>query len=308
MVCIDLSFLLDNWLLKVNLDTEYWINTLLQSTSVATRDYNLTSFRFTSVKIMAQRYVRVQDRQGKIYYGLLQLSLNVQVLDAPPWLQGEPTDLNLEPESYQILAPCAPSKIVAVGKNYVDHAAEMGSSVPSEPLLFLKPPTSIIATGMAIKYPSVSKRVDYEGELALIIGDRAVDCLPEEAQTKIWGYTIANDVTARDLQKQDSQWTRGKGFDTFCPLGPWIVREINPGARLQTFLNDDKQPVQSTCIEEMVFSPDLLVSYISRIMTLLPGDVVLTGTPVGVGPLNAGDRVRVEIEGIGRLENTVISR
>jgi 2-keto-4-pentenoate hydratase/2-oxohepta-3-ene-1,7-dioic acid hydratase in catechol pathway len=257
---------------------------------------------------MAQRYVRVQNQEGQIYYGLLQLSLNVQVLDAPPWLQGQPTDLILEPDDYHILAPCAPSKIVAVGKNYAEHAAEMGTPVPSEPLLFLKPPTSIIASETEIKYPLLSQQVDYEGELALIIGDRTSNCTPEEAQTKIWGYTIANDVTARDLQKKDGQWTRAKGFDTFCPLGPWIVRELNPGARLQTFLNDDANPVQSSCIDQMVFPPDVLVSYISQVMTLLPGDVVLTGTPEGVGALRLGDRVRIEIEGIGRLENTIISR
>ncbi|OUL35635.1 5-oxo-1,2,5-tricarboxylic-3-penten acid decarboxylase [Nostoc sp. T09] len=257
---------------------------------------------------MAQRYVRVQNQEGQIYYGLLQLSLNVQVLDAPPWLQGQPTDLILEPDNYHILAPCAPSKIVAVGKNYADHAAEMGTPVPSEPLIFLKPPTSIVASETEIKYPHLSQRVDYEGELALIIGDRTSDCTPEEAQTKIWGYTIANDVTARDLQKKDGQWTRAKGFDTFCPLGPWIVRELNPGARLQTFLNEDANPVQSTCIDQMVFAPDFLVSYISQVMTLLPGDVILTGTPEGVGCLQLGDRVRVEIEGIGRLENTVAAR
>ncbi|MGI2906790.1 fumarylacetoacetate hydrolase family protein [Tolypothrix sp. VBCCA 56010] len=257
---------------------------------------------------MAQRYVRVQNQEGIIYYGLLQISLDVQVLDAPPWLQGQPTDLNLEPDSYQILAPCSPSKIVAVGKNYADHAAEMGTDVPSEPLIFMKPPTSIIASETEIKYPRQSQRVDYEGELALVIGDRTIDCTPEEAHSKIWGYTIANDVTARDLQKRDGQWTRAKGFDTFCPLGPWIVRELNPGARLQTFLNEDANPVQSACIDQMVFPPDFLVSYISQVMTLQPGDVVLTGTPLGVGQLHVGDRVRVEIEGIGRLENTVTKR
>ncbi len=257
---------------------------------------------------MAQRYVRVQSREGQVYYGLLQLSLDVQILDAPPWLQGQPTDLSLKPDSYQILAPCSPSKILAVGRNYADHASEMGNQVPKEPLIFFKPPTSIIACDAEIQYPPHSQRVDYEGELALIIGERAVDCTPESAQEKIWGYTIANDVTARDLQKKDIQFTRAKGFDTFCPLGPWIVRELNPGARLQTFLNDDMKPVQSACIDEMVFTPDFIVSYISQVMTLLPGDVILTGTPVGVGPLKLGDRVRVEIEGIGRLENTVTSR
>jgi 2-keto-4-pentenoate hydratase/2-oxohepta-3-ene-1,7-dioic acid hydratase in catechol pathway len=257
---------------------------------------------------MAQRYVRVKNQEGQIYYGLLQISLDVQVLDAPPWLSGQLTSMVLQPDTYQILSPCVPSKIVAVGKNYADHAAEMGTSVPSEPLIFLKPPTTIIPSEAEIKYPNQSERVDYEGELALIIGELAVDCSPEEASNKIWGYTIANDVTARDLQKKDGQWTRGKGFDTFCPLGPWIVREINPGARLQTFLNNDIKPVQSACINEMVFSPDFLVSYISKVMTLIPGDIILTGTPVGIGSLRLGDRVRIEIEGIGRLENTVVRR
>ncbi len=254
---------------------------------------------------MAQRYVRIQNAEGIVYYGLLQLDLNVQVLDAPPWLQGQPTDLLLEPDAYQILAPCSPSKIVAVGKNYADHAAEMGTKVPDEPLIFLKPPTSIIPSDALIEYPLQSQRVDYEGELALIISESATKCTPQSAIAKIWGYTIANDVTARDLQKSDGQWTRAKGFNTFCPLGPWIVRELSPGARLQTFLNNDATPVQSACIDQMVFSPETIVSYISQVMTLLPGDVILTGTPLGVGPLNIGDRVRVEIEGIGRLENTV---
>lgn len=257
---------------------------------------------------MAQRYVRVKTAQSQIYYGVLQLSRAVQVLDAPPWLTGQPTDLLLEPDSYQLLAPCAPSKIVAVGKNYANHAAEMGTDVPKEPLLFLKPPTTVIATGIEIEYPPQSQRVDYEGELALVIGDRTFNCTPEQAISKIWGYTIANDVTARDLQKQDGQWTRAKGFDTFCPLGPWIVRELSPGAKIQTFVNDNSQPVQSAEVNQMVFSPEVLVSYISQVMTLLPGDVILTGTPQGIGPLQIGDRVYVEIEGIGQLENTVVSR
>lgn len=257
---------------------------------------------------MAHRYVRVRTLKGQIYYGLLLLSRGVQVLDAPPWLQGEPTELQLEPDTYQLLAPCAPSKIVAVGRNYAQHAAEMGAEVPQEPMLFLKPPTTVTATNTEIYYPQQSERVDYEGELALVIGDRCTQCTPEQSQSKIWGYTIANDVTARDLQQRDGQWTRGKGFDSFCPLGPWIVRELSSAAKLQTFVNDNPQPVQSASISQMVFSPDFLVSYISQVMTLLPGDVVLTGTPQGVGSLQVGDRVRVAIEGIGSLDNAVISR
>jgi 2-keto-4-pentenoate hydratase/2-oxohepta-3-ene-1,7-dioic acid hydratase in catechol pathway len=253
---------------------------------------------------MAKRYVRIKTPQGQIHYGLLSIDRTVQTLDAPPWLNGQPTDLVLAETQYQFLAPCAPSKIIAVGKNYAKHAAEMGGTVPPEPLLFLKPPTTITAHQSEIFYPQLSQQVDYEGELAIVIGDRTHQCSPEEAHSKIWGYTIANDVTARDLQKTDGQWTRAKGFDSFCPLGPWIVTELNPGALLQTFLND--QPVQTAPISEMVFPPDVLVAYISQVMTLLPGDVILTGTPSGIGPMQPGDRVRVAIEGIGSLENVVV--
>ncbi len=254
---------------------------------------------------MAQRYVRIKTNREQIYYGLLQPNRSVAVFDAPPWLGGDPTDIEQDSDSYQLLAPCVPSKIIAVGKNYLKHAIEMGTSVPQEPLLFLKPPTTIIADGQDIKYPTQSQKVDYEGELALIIGDRASHLTPEQAAKSIWGYTIANDVTARDLQKKDGQWTRAKGFDTFCPLGPWIVRELSTEAKIQTFLNDSPTPSQSASISDMVFSPNLLVSYISQIMTLTPGDIILTGTPEGVGALEPGDIVRVEIEGIGSLSNQV---
>ncbi len=257
---------------------------------------------------MAQRYVRVQSHTGQLHYGLLNPDRRVQVLDAPPWLQGQPTESELQPGQYTILAPCAPSKIVAVGKNYADHAAEMGTSAPPEPLIFIKPSTAVTSVGSPIYYPPQAHQVDYEGELALVIGERCAQLSPEAAPGKIWGYTIANDVTARDLQKQDGQWTRAKGFDSFCPLGPWIVREISPGARLQTFLNNDSNPVQSASTDTMIFSAAQIVAYISEVMTLLPGDVVLTGTPAGVGPLTIGDKVRVEIEGIGALENVVASR
>jgi 2-keto-4-pentenoate hydratase/2-oxohepta-3-ene-1,7-dioic acid hydratase in catechol pathway len=198
--------------------------------------------------------------------------------------------------------------VIAVGKNYADHAAEMGTPPPAEPLIFLKPSTAVTSTGSPIYYPQQSERVDYEGELALVIGERCSQLSPEIAQTKIWGYTIANDVTARDLQRKDGQWSRAKGFDSFCPLGPWIVREISPSAQLQTFLNDQVEPVQSAAIDTMIFSPEQIVSYISQVMTLLPGDVILTGTPAGIGPLAVGDRVRIEIEGIGCLENRVLTR
>ncbi len=255
---------------------------------------------------MAQRYVRIKTKQGQTYYGLLQINRNIEVLDAPPWLGGKPAELELKANDYQLLAPCAPSKIIAIGKNYQAHASEMGTPVPKEPLIFLKPPTSVIAHNQAIHYPLQSHQVEYEGELALVIGDRTYHCNKEQARSKIWGYTIANDVTARDLQKRDGQWTRAKGFDTFCPLGPWIVRELGAETKLQTFVNDETEPRQSALIEDMVFSPEYIVAYVSQIMTLLPGDVILTGTPAGVAPIKEHDRVRVEIEGIGYLENHVI--
>ncbi|AFZ47619.1 Ureidoglycolate lyase [Cyanobacterium stanieri PCC 7202] len=254
---------------------------------------------------MAQRYVRVKTKKGQTYYGKLQLDRSVQVLDAPPWLDGSETDLVLDVDEYQLLSPCAPSKIVAVGKNYASHAAEMDSEVPKEPLIFLKPPSSIIAHEQAIYYPKQSQRVDFEGELALVIGDRTKDCTVEEAKNKIWGYTIANDITARDLQKKDGQWTRAKGFDTFCPLGPWIVRELTSGARLETIINEEEKPKQSALLEDMVFSPAEIVAYVSQIMTLLPGDVILTGTPEGIAPMQIGDTVSVEIESIGVLTNII---
>jgi 2-keto-4-pentenoate hydratase/2-oxohepta-3-ene-1,7-dioic acid hydratase in catechol pathway len=255
---------------------------------------------------MAKRYVRVKTAEPQIFYGLLQIDHTVQVLDAPPWLHGQPTEQTLSAGQYELLAPCVPSKIIGIGKNYAKHALEMGTPLPTQPLIFLKPPTAIIADQGTILYPSQSAQVEYEGELAIVIGDKASHCPIDQAHSKIWGYTIANDVTARDLQHRDGQWIRAKGFDSFCPIGPWMVREINPSATIQTYLNDDRR--QDSSISDMVFGPDFLVAYVSQIMTLWPGDVILTGTPEGVGPMQIGDRVRIEIEGIGSLENVVGQR
>lgn len=258
---------------------------------------------------MATRYVRVQVQSGRVYYGVLSLNRTVELWDASPWLGGKPLEQELEPGDYELLAPCAPSKIVAVGKNYQAHAAEMESEVPPEPLLFLKPPSAVVPHGAEILYPSASFRVDYEGELALIVGKKARNCSLDEARQAIWGYTIANDVTARDLQKRSpGPWAMAKGFDSFCPLGPWMVRELSPCAMVQTFMNDAEEPVQRATVDQMVYGPAVLVSYISRVMTLLPGDVILTGTPEGVGPVAVGDRISIEIEGIGRLSNVVVAR
>lgn len=252
---------------------------------------------------MVQRFVRVQTRENKIHYGLLQINRSVNVLDGPPWRSPVFTDLVLEAESYQLLAPCQPSKIIGVGRNYAAHAAEMQSPVPQEPLLFLKPSTTLLGHEQGIDYPERSQQVEYEGELGIVIGQVCRNCELEQAQQAIWGYTIANDITARDLQRSDPQWTRAKGFDGFCPLGPWIVRELSPSAVLQTYVNDEEAPRQHTRIDAMIFSPEQLVAYISQIMTLMPGDVILTGTPAGVGPLWVGDRVTIKIEGIGTLSN-----
>ena len=202
---------------------------------------------------MAHRYVRVQSSSGQLYYGLLRADRHVQVLDASPWQNGQVTNIELAIPDYRLLAPCTPSKVIAVGRNYAKHAAELGNELPKRPLLFMKPPTAVTAPDAPIFYPLQSERVDYEGELAIVIGDRTTDCEVDEARSKIWGYTIANDVTARDLQRQENQWTRAKGFDSFCPLGPWIVREIPAGARLKTFLNDLEEPVQSASIADMIF-------------------------------------------------------
>jgi 2-keto-4-pentenoate hydratase/2-oxohepta-3-ene-1,7-dioic acid hydratase in catechol pathway len=212
----------------------------------------------------------------------------------------------------RLLAPVIPrSKIVAIGRNYAAHAAEMGTEVPEEPLMFLKPNTTVIGPDEPIFYPPQSSDVHYEGELAVVIGRICRDVPPEQATDVIFGYTIANDVTARDLQRKDVQFTRGKGFDTFCPLGPWIETDLDPqvfndGRRVQTFLNGDVMQDGSTA--DMIFDIPTLVSHISSVMTLLPGDVILTGTPEGVGPMQVGDEVEVSIAGIGSLTNKVAQR
>lgn len=256
---------------------------------------------------MVQRYVRIQADSGTVHYGLFQLDHSVTLLSNAPWLGGQPVDMALSEGNYRLLAPSEPSKIVAVGRNYRAHAAELGNEVPPEPLLFLKPPSAIAADQEAIVYPPQSQRVDYEGELAVVIGKEVKNISEEEASSAIWGYTIANDITARDLQRQDSQWTRAKGFDGFCPLGPWVVRHIDPEAQLKTVVNDENSPRQASALSDMVFSPPALVSYISQVMTLYPGDVILTGTPEGINSLQVGDKVDVEIEGIGNLTNTIIA-
>jgi 2-keto-4-pentenoate hydratase/2-oxohepta-3-ene-1,7-dioic acid hydratase in catechol pathway len=205
----------------------------------------------------------------------------------------------------QLLAPVTPSKIICVGRNYRDHAKELGNEVPAEPLLFWKPPSSLLAPGGVVRIPAKSERVDFEGELALVIGKRASKLKAgAEWRSSVRGYTLANDVTARDLQKKDGQWTRAKGFDTFCPVGPLVSDEVDPeaGLVLETRVNGEVRQHGST--KDFIFAIPELLAYITAAITLEPGDLVLTGTPSGVGPLQAGDRVDVAVQGLGVLTNS----
>ena len=207
----------------------------------------------------------------------------------------------------RLMSPILPSKVVCVGRNYAAHAAEHGADVPSEPLLFLKPSTSIIGPDDAIRIPTaVTKQVEHEAELAIVIGATGARRLKRSSAAKaIFGYTCANDVTARDLQAKDGQWTRAKGFDSFCPLGPWIDTTVDVSdAEIRCEVNEEVRQLGRT--KDMIFDPATIVSYVSHVMTLLPGDVILTGTPEGVEPIVAGDKVSVSIEGIGTLTNQVI--
>ena len=217
-----------------------------------------------------------------------------------------PTGEDIPLADVALLAPVIPSKVVAIGRNYVEHAEEMGGEVPEEPVIFLKPSTAVIGPGDGIPYPAASGRVDHEGELAIVVGRLARRVRSEDAARYVLGYTCGNDVTARDLQLKDGQWTRGKGFDGFCPLGPCIETEIDPlDLALECRVNGETRQAART--SQLAFGPGELLEFVSGVMTLLPGDVILTGTPAGVGPLQVGDRVQVEIEGIGVLENTVVA-
>ena len=212
----------------------------------------------------------------------------------------------------RLLAPVLPrSKVIGFGRNYAAHAAELGNEVPEEPLFFLKPNTSVVGPGDPIFYPRQTEDLHFEGELAVVIGRICRDVPPEQATDVIYGYTIANDVTARDLQNSDVQFSRAKGFDSFCPLGPWIETDLDPqtfadGVRLRTFLNGDVAQDGSTA--DMIHDIPALIAYSSSVMTLLPGDVILTGTPEGVGPMQVGDEVEIAIDGLGALTNKVAKR
>jgi 2-keto-4-pentenoate hydratase/2-oxohepta-3-ene-1,7-dioic acid hydratase in catechol pathway len=230
-------------------------------------------------------------------------------------LAGDPLHVGVHPTEeirrlgdVRLLSPVLPrSKVIGIGRNYAAHAAEMGSDVPSEPLMFIKPNTSVVGPGDPVYYPHQSQEVHYEGELAVVIGRICRDVPAERAADVIFGYTVGNDVTARDLQRSDVQFTRAKGFDSFCPLGPWVETELDVrDLQLQTFLNGEV--VQDGSTKDMIFDVPALVAHVSSVMTLLPGDVILTGTPEGVGPMAVGDEVDVVVQGIGTLTNKVQRR
>ena len=231
-------------------------------------------------------------------------SETIRVLQGTFFEDPVPTGEEVPIDDVRLLAPVLPSKVVCVGKNYAAHAAEFGMEVPEEPLLFLKPSTAVIGPHDPIRLPPVSRRVDYEGELAVVIGRLARNVRAEDAFKHILGYTCANDVTLRDLQKADDQWTRAKGFDGSCPLGPWIETDLDPtDVRVETRLNG--QVRQGGQTSDLTFGVATLIEYITSFMTLLPGDVLLTGTPEGVGRLSPGDVVEVEVDGVGTLSNPV---
>jgi len=249
------------------------------------------------------RIVRYQVKNTTPQYGWV-LDENVGPMEGNPFGEYRRLKADIPLEDVRLLAPCQPSKIVCVGRNYAEHAHEHNAEVPKVPLIFLKPPSSVIGPGETILLPPQSKQVEHEAELVVVIGKRGRHITAETARDMILGYTIGNDVTARDLQKSDGQWTRAKGFDTFCSFGPWIDTDFDPSDALVT-CRVSGQPRQMASTRDMVFSVNTLIAFISSVMTLEPGDLLFTGTPAGVGILKDGDEVVCEIEGLGKLSNLV---
>jgi len=242
-------------------------------------------------------------------FGVVEDDNQIIVISGDPIYHGvTKTGAKVALNSVRLLAPVIPrSKVVCVGKNYADHAKEMGSEPPKEPIIFIKPNTTVIGPGDTIVWPQMAPTIDYEAELAIVIGRLCKDVPKERVKDVIFGYTIANDVTCRELQKSDGQWTRAKGFDTFCPLGPWIETDFIPGTqRIYSEINGDVK--QDANINEMIFSVEDIVVFVSQVMTLLPGDVIITGTPAGIGPMPERSTVSVGVEGIGVLTNKVSAK
>ncbi|HAX82727.1 MAG TPA: hypothetical protein DCY40_09185 [Actinobacteria bacterium] len=251
------------------------------------------------------KIVRVRLPGEEIAYGAVEPE-GIRIHQGTPFLAWEPTAGLIPFADAHLLAPVFPTKVVCVGRNYAEHAAEHGVAVPDEPVIFLKPSTAVIGPGAAIVIPPGAGEVHHEAELAIVVGKVSHRVPAEDASAYILGYTAANDVSSRTLQKKDGQWTRAKGFDTFCPLGPAIETEVDPlGLRISCSVNGELRQDAST--EDMVFGVAEIFAFVTRVMTLLPGDVVLTGTPAGVGPIRPGDRVEVEIERIGVLLNPVVA-
>ena len=250
------------------------------------------------------KYVRF-ELKGSMAYGVLSGD-RIQVLQGDLFSQPTASDEIVGLQEVRLLAPCLPSKAVCIGLNYRDHAEEMKDDLPKEPLFFLKPSSALNDPEGEIRYPAISQNVHHEGELAVVIGKKAKHVKAEQAYEYIFGYTCANDVTARDLQKRDGQWTRGKGFDTFMPLGPCIETELDPHSLdIKCAVNGKVR--QSSNTKNLIFRIPELVEFVTQVMTLYPGDVILTGTPSGVGPMEVGDIVTVEITGIGTLKNKIVA-
>ena len=242
-------------------------------------------------------------------YGILEEDNRISIISGDPIYHGiQKTAATVDLTKVRLLAPVIPrSKIVAVGKNYADHAAEMGGVVPEEPIIFLKPNTSVIGPGDTIVWPAIAPTIDYEAELAIVIGRVCKEVPKERVNDVIFGYTMANDVTCREIQRKDGQWMRAKSFDTFCPLGPWIETEFVPGnQRITTTLNGEIK--QDAHLSDMMFKVPDIIHFITQVMTLLPGDVVITGTPAGIGPMQEKATVAVAIEGLGQLTNKVSAK
>ena len=263
------------------------------------------------------KYCRFQ-LGDQTHYGLIESTagrdrITRLLLKPPQEADGDTDDLptrhmdHLSLAEATLLAPVQPSKIVCVGRNYREHAAELGHEVPTEPLIFLKPPSSLLAPGQNIRRPQISQRTDYEGELGVVISKRCYKLADgEDVRPYILGYTCVNDFTARDLQNKDNQWTRAKGFDTFCPVGPVVADELDPwsGVGVETWVNGQIRQQGNT--RDFIFPLDVILRYISQVMTLVPGDLIATGTPQGVGPVVAGDVIEVSVEGVGTLRNSVV--
>jgi len=260
------------------------------------------------------KYCRFQTEDG-IHCGIIETVAGHEVINQVAWARPEdpfctefhPTMTHLPLAGTRLLAPVTPSKILCVGRNYREHARELGNEPPAEPLVFFKPPSSVIGPDEGVVYPAVSERVDYEGELAVVIGKRCRNVgADEDVRSYIRGYTCLNDMTARDLQKRDGQWWRAKGFDTSCPVGPLVSDELDPwkGVTLETRINGELKQHGNTA--DFIFPLDHIIRWCARFITLLPGDLIATGTPAGVGAVKPGDLMEVSIEGIGTLKNPVI--